>query len=128
MKYALLASTALVGAALVAGPAAAGPVNASDTLDVSIRGLYVFQFQTLNDSNRAARVGAGHDADGPAGAADELLQREPGQVLENGHVGNPPCLAASPRRARTSALAGGWHRTVFQGDRVNFAMPHQPEA
>ena len=53
MKKALLASTALVGAALLSAPAQAGTVGSGDNLAVSLRGVMFFQASFLDEDLRS---------------------------------------------------------------------------
>ena len=53
MKKALLASTALVGAALLSAPVQAGTVGTGDNMNVKMSGFMWFQVHTLSEDNRA---------------------------------------------------------------------------
>lgn len=53
MRKALLASTALVGAALLSAPAYAGTVGSGDKLAVKLSGLFWFQASVLDEDNQA---------------------------------------------------------------------------
>ncbi len=64
MKKALLASTALVGAALLSAPAQAGTVGAGDNLAVRLSGFMWFQAHVL-DEDISAGSGRGYDFDIP---------------------------------------------------------------
>ncbi|MFT5181786.1 MAG: outer membrane protein OmpU, partial [Alphaproteobacteria bacterium] len=59
MKKALLASTALVGAALLSAPAQAGTVGSGDSMSVSLKGLVFFQ-AVLRDEDQSAGYGRGY--------------------------------------------------------------------
>ena len=59
MKKALLASTALVGAALLSAPAQAGTVGAGDNLEVRLSGFMFFQAAFL-DEDRQTGFGRGY--------------------------------------------------------------------
>jgi len=59
MKKALLASTALVGAALLSAPAYAGTVGSGDNLAVSLSGFMWFQASVLDEDNQSG-FGRGH--------------------------------------------------------------------
>ena len=59
MKKALLASTALVGAALLTAPAQAGTVGSGDNLAVNLKGLIFFQASFL-DEDQSAGFGRGY--------------------------------------------------------------------
>ena len=64
MKKALLASTALVGAALLSAPAQAGTVGSGDNLEVTFSGFMWFQGHWLDEDNSAG-FGRGYDFDIP---------------------------------------------------------------
>ena len=55
MKKTLLASTALVGAALLAAPASAGPVGAKDGMEVSLSGVLWFSVSAFGEDVSAGR-------------------------------------------------------------------------
>ena len=59
MKKTLLASTALVGAALLAAPASAGPVGAKDGMEVSLSGMLYFSVSAF-DEDVSATKGRGY--------------------------------------------------------------------
>ena len=59
MKKALLASTALVGAALLSAPAQAGTVGSGDNLAVTLSGFMWFQASWLDEDNQSG-FGRGH--------------------------------------------------------------------
>lgn len=59
MKKALLASTALVGAALLSAPAQAGTVGSGDSMSVSLKGLVFFQ-AVLRDEDQSEGFGRGY--------------------------------------------------------------------
>lgn len=59
MKKTLLASTALIGAALLTAPAQAGTVGSGDNLAVSLSGIIFFQASFL-DEDRSAGFGRGY--------------------------------------------------------------------
>jgi len=60
MKKALLASTALVGAALLTAPASAGTVGSGDNLALSLNGYWWFQASIL-DADRSDTFGRGYN-------------------------------------------------------------------
>lgn len=60
MKKVLLASTAIVGGALVAAPAMAGNVTAGDNYSVSIRGAFWHQMYLIDDDFGSAGYGRGY--------------------------------------------------------------------
>ncbi|MEK9755394.1 MAG: porin [Rhodospirillaceae bacterium] len=60
MKKSLLASTALVGAALLAAPASAGTVGSKDDMAVSLAGAVIFSVN-LKDQDRSAGRGRGYN-------------------------------------------------------------------
>ncbi len=64
MKKALLASTAIVGAALLSAPAQAGTVGSGDNLEVRLSGFMWFQGHWL-DEDSSAGFGRGYDFDIP---------------------------------------------------------------
>lgn len=64
MKKALLASTALVGAALLSAPAMAGSVGTGDSMNVKMSGNMWFQFHTI-DEDISAGHGRGYGFDIP---------------------------------------------------------------
>ena len=64
MKKALLASTALVGAALLSAPAQAGTLGTGDNLEVTMQGFMWFQGHWLDEDNSAG-FGRGYDFDIP---------------------------------------------------------------
>ncbi|NKB49319.1 MAG: porin [Alphaproteobacteria bacterium] len=66
MKKALLASTALVGAALLSAPAQAGTVGSGDNLAVRLSGFMWFQAHVLDEQgSQRAGFGRGYDFDIP---------------------------------------------------------------
>jgi len=60
MKKTLLASTALVGAALLAAPASAGTVGSKDTMSVSLAGAFWFSVSAYDDDKAAGGNGRGY--------------------------------------------------------------------
>ena len=66
MKKALLASTALIGAALLSAPAQAGTVGSGDNMTVKLSGFMWFQAHLLDEQNvSGGGFGRGYDFDIP---------------------------------------------------------------
>ena len=127
MKKALLASTALIGAALLSAPAQAGSVGSGDNLAVSLSGFMWFQASLL-DEDRSAGYGRGQSFQIP----ETEINIDASNTADNGITyGVHMEVETSPNTGTGSGTAGGPADEVYafiDGDFGRLEMGDQDDS